>query len=214
VHLRLHTRYQNSAGQRVRIILNLKGIAYEYVPVPSVSSPAYRDINPQGLMPALEIDGHIVAQSMAILELVEELFPLPPMLPDDPLERAEARAFAQLIVSDLHPINNNRVRKYLAEAIGANDGQVGNWYRHWVAVAFESLEATLRRRSRTRFCFGDDPSLAEACLVPQVDNARRFGCDLAPYGRLVEVDAECRTLPAILAAAPEMQPDYPKRATP
>lgn len=168
MQLRLHTRYQNSAGQRVRIVLNLKGIRYEYVPIPSVSSPAYRAINPQGLMPALEIDGRVVAQSMAIVELLEELFPQSPMLPGDPLARAQARAFAYLITADLHPINNNRVRKYLAGTMGASKAKIHEWYRHWIAVTFEALEAELTRRNReTAYSFGDTPGLAEACLVPQ-----------------------------------------------
>lgn len=208
--LRLHSRYQNSAGQRVRIVLNLKGIAYDYVPVPSAASPEYRAINPQGLMPALEIDGRIVAQSLAIIGLIEELHPEPPLLPADPFERAEARAFALLIAADLHPINNNRVRGYLSGPMGASAAQVDGWYRHWVATAFESLDTTLARRTHpTRYAFTDAPGLAEACLVPQMANARRFGCDLARYPRLNALDAACRDLPEFVAARPEMQVDFP-----
>ena len=211
--LRLHTRYQNSAGQRVRIVLNLKGIAYQYVPVPSVSSPEYRAINPQGLMPALEIDGQIVAQSMAIIGLIDELYPDPPILPADPIRRAQARAFALLIAADLHPINNNRVRKYLSGSMKASDEQVAAWYHHWVATALASLETTLAgSATRTRFAFTDEPGLAEACLVPQMANARRFGCDLTPYPRLVALDEACRDQPAFAAAAPERQPDFPGQA--
>ncbi|WP_244488536.1 maleylacetoacetate isomerase [Devosia sp. Root413D1] len=210
MQLRLHSRYQNSAGQRVRIVLNLKRIGYEYVPVPSASSPAYRAINPQGLMPALEIDGRIVAQSLAIIGLVDELYPDPPLLPADPFDRAEARAFALLIAADVHPINNNRVRKYLAGPIGASEAAIDGWYRHWIATAFESLETALARRTRpTRYGFTETPGLAEACLVPQMANARRFGCDLAPYPRLEALDASCRDLPEFVAARPEMQVDYP-----
>jgi maleylacetoacetate isomerase len=210
MQLRLHTRYQNSAGQRVRIVLNLKGIAYDYVPVPSVSSPAYRALNPQGLLPALEIDGQIVAQSMAIIGLIEELYPSPPMLPADPIERAKARAFAMLITADLHPINNNRVRKYLANVLQADDAQLTAWYQHWLATNFASLETALAERSRpTRFAYTDEPGLAEACLVPQMANARRFSCDLAPYPLLTALDAACRDLPAFAAARPDAQPDFP-----
>lgn len=211
MRLRLHTRYRNSAGQRVRIVLNLKGIDYEYVAIPSLSSEAYRRVNPQGLMPALEIDGRFVAQSMAIVELLEELFPEPSVLPADPMLRAEARSFAHLISADLHPVNNNRVRRYLADVLHADDAEVLAWYRHWVARAFASLEAQIARRPKPfRFCFGDRPGLAEACLIPQMDNARRFDCDLSGYPRLVAVDAECRQLEAFTRAAPEAQPDYPR----
>lgn len=207
---RLHSRYQNSAGQRVRIVLNLKGIPYEYVPVAAASSPEYRAINPQGLMPALEIDGQIVAQSMAIITLLEELHPEPALLPADPIERAKARAFALLIAADLHPLNNNRVRKYLAGPMELTDGKVDAWYRHWVATAFTSLETALASRSvETRYAFTDTPGLAEACLVPQMANARRFGCDLTDYPRLVALDASCKDLPEFASAAPEAQVDFP-----
>lgn len=208
--LRLHTRYQNSAGQRVRIVLNLKRLPYEYVAIPSLSSEAYRKLNPQGLMPALEIGGRVVAQSMAIIELLEELFPEPGIFPSDPFLRAEARSFAQLIAADLHPINNNRVRRYLADVVGVDERQVRAWYHHWVKQAFSSLETQLARQpARFPYCFGDRPGLADACLVPQMDNARRFDCDLAHYPRLVAVDAECRKLEAFALAAPAIQPDYP-----
>jgi len=209
--LRLHTRYQNSAGQRVRIVLNLKGLAYEYLPVPSVSSPDYLAINPQGLMPALEIDGRIVAQSMAIVGLIDELHPMPAILPTDPVTRAQARSFAYLIAADLHPINNNRVRKYLAGPMGVASAGVEAWYHHWVDTAFGALELSLAAidRPATRYGFTDSPGLAEACLVPQMANARRFGCDLRPYPRLRDLDAMCRDLPAFARAAPEAQPDFP-----
>jgi maleylacetoacetate isomerase len=210
--LRLHTRYQNSAGQRVRIVLNLKQVPYEYVAIPSLSSDAYRKLNPQRLMPALEIDGRVVAQSMAIIELLEELFPEPSVLPSDPILRAEARSFAQLIAADLHPINNNRIRRYLAGELGADEPQVLAWYHHWVREALSSLEEQLTRQpEQFRFCFGDLPGLADACLVPQMDNARRFNCDLSHYPRLVAVDAECRKLEPFTRAAPATQPDYPRQ---
>jgi maleylpyruvate isomerase len=208
--LRLHTRYQNSAGERVRIVLNLKRVPYEYVAIPSLSSDAYRKLNPQGLMPALEIDGRVVAQSMAVIELLEEIFPEPSVLPNDPILRAEARSFAQLIAADLHPINNNRIRRYLTNVLGTDEPQVRKWYHHWVEEAFSGLEAQLARQPlQFRFCFGDRPGLADACLVPQMENARRFNSDLSQYPRLLAVDAECRKLEEFMRAAPAMQPDYP-----
>ena len=210
MHLRLYTRYQNSAGQRIRIALGLKGIAYEYVPVTSVSAPEFLSVNPQGLMPALEIDGHVIGQSLAIFELLEELFPEPSLLPPDPFLKAEARSFALAISADLHPINNNRIRRYLKDRMGQPEEAVLTWYRHWVAVSFTALETLLARRAQPfDFCFGEAPGIADICLVPQMDNARRFDCDLAPYPLLVSIDAACRQIPAFADAAPEHQPDYP-----
>jgi maleylpyruvate isomerase len=208
--LRLHTRFQNSAGQRVRIALNLKDLAYEYVAIPSLTSETYRKLNPQGLMPSLEINGQVVAQSMAIVELLEELFPEPSILPADPVLRAQARAFAHTISADLHPINNNRVRRYLSGVLRTSDADVQRWYEHWLRAAFSSLEAQLAQRTfSSTYCFSDTAGLAEACLVPQMDNARRFGCDLSDYPLLVEIDGRCRLLDPFLRAAPEAQPDYP-----
>ncbi|MCP5373143.1 MAG: maleylacetoacetate isomerase [Hyphomicrobiales bacterium] len=210
--LRLYSRYQNSAGQRVRIVLNLKGIAYDYVPVSSLDREAWARINPQGLMPALEIGDRVVAQSLAIIELLEDLHPDPPVLPADPVLRAQVRAFAGLIAADLHPLNNNRVRRFLETDLAVPPDGVRRWYRHWVATALHSLEAMVADRvPPTRFAFTDAPTLAEACLVPQMDNARRFDCDLAPYPRLRAIDAACRGLDAFRRAAPENQPDFPSR---
>lgn len=210
--LTLYTYHRNSAGQRVRIVMNLKGLSYAYVSVPALAAGEFRAVNPQGLMPALAIDGEVVAQSLAIIELLEELHPSPSVFPSDPIRRAQARSFASLICSDLHPINNNRVRKYLESTIGATADQVQAWYEHWVAVTFVSLEAMLvARRQAWRYCFDDRPTVADACLVPQMDNARRFGCDLAPYPTLVAIDAACRILPAFQQAAGTNQPDYPGR---
>jgi maleylacetoacetate isomerase len=205
----LYSYHRNSAGQRVRIVMNLKGLSYAYISVPALAAGEYQAVNPQGLMPALAVDGTVVAQSLAIIELLEELHPKPSVFPRDALRRAQARSFAGLICSDLHPINNNRIRKYLERTIGASAAQIQAWYHHWVAVTFASLEAMLVQRARpSRFCFDDKPTLADACLVPQMDNARRFGCDLAPYPTLVGIDAECRTLAAFQQAAGANQPDF------
>ena len=211
--MRLYTRWQNSAGERVRIALNLKGLAYEYVAVGSLPPGGYQRLNPQGLMPALRVGDSVVAQSTAILEYLEETHPHPPLLPADPLLRAEARAFAQLIASDLHPLNNNRVRRYLSERLGADDAAVLAWYRHWTAEALTSLEETLAARRRDwPFCFGDAPGWADLHLSPQMANARRFGCDLSPFPRLRAVDARCAALDAFRRARPEAQPDHPDAA--
>ncbi|MCC7271400.1 MAG: maleylacetoacetate isomerase [Alphaproteobacteria bacterium] len=207
--MRLYGRARNSAGWRVRIALHLKGVPFTYVPIGGLPPGAWRALNPQGLMPALEIDGRVVAQSGAILELIEELHPDPPLLPADPVARAEVRAFAGLIAADLHPLNNNRVRKYLAGPLGRSPAEIQAWYEHWLATALASLEETLRRRDGGGpFCFGSRPTLADLHLVPQLYNARRFACDLASYPLLVAADAACREVPAFRAAAPEKLPDF------
>jgi maleylacetoacetate isomerase len=206
--MRLYSMHRNSAGWRVRIALELKAIPYEYVSTKMLAKGEYRRINPQGLMPALEIEGRLVAQSGAILELLEELHPNPALLPAEPVERAEVRAFCQLIACDLHPLNNNRVRKYLAETLGHSADEISDWYRHWAAVALTGLEETLRRRPQSQFCFGRAPGLADLHLVPQLYNCRRFEVDLSAYPRLLAVDAACREIEGFRRAAPERMPDF------
>jgi maleylacetoacetate isomerase len=207
--LRLFSASRNSAGWRVRIALALKGIDYDYVSTRSLAPGEYKRINPQGLMPALEVVGKLVAQSAAILEYLEEQYPATPLLPADPLDRATARSFAQLITADLHPLNNNRVRKYLAGVMGQDTEAVAEWYRHWSGVALEALEEMLRRRKQaSTYCFGDDPGWAELHLVPQLYNCRRFGVDLTRYPQLVAADAACQPIAAFAAAAPERMPDF------
>lgn len=209
--LTLYSYHRNSAGQRVRIALNLKGIDYRYVSLSDIGWDAYREINPQGLLPALGVGDRIVAQSTAILEFLEAAYPEPPLLPDDPVDAAEVRAFAQLIACEMHPINNNRVRRFLESDMGVSETHVMRWYRHWVALGFESLETTLRaRRRNSDFCFGDRPGMADLYLVSQVQNARRFECDLSPYPLIGGIDAACRRLAAFQGALPENQPDFPK----
>jgi maleylpyruvate isomerase len=208
--MRLYSRWQNSAGERVRIALNLKKLPYEYVPIGSLPKGEYRRLNPQGLLPALGVDGQIIAQSTAILEYLEETVPQPALLPAEPIRRAQARAFAQLITSDLHPINNNRVRVYLSRELGVADEAVLAWYRHWVTVAFVALEGALSARPRQwPFCFGEAPGWADLHLVPQLANARRFECELSPYPRLLAVESACVGLDAFVRARPEAQPDFP-----
>jgi len=206
--MKLYSQSRNSAGERVRIALHLKGIDYDYVAIPSLPPGDYRRINPQGLMPALETGGKVIAQSTAILEFLEEIHPSPALLPDDPVARAEVRSFAQLIASDLHPLNNYRIRRYLGAKLGAGEAEILAWYRHWVAVAFGALEETLRRRPQSPFCFGGAPGWADLHLVPHLSTVRRFGCDLAPYPRLLAVEANCIALDAFRRARPEAQPEF------
>ena len=207
--MRLYSMSRNSAGWRVRIALALKNIEYEYVSTRALAKGEYARINPQGLMPALEIDGTLVAQSGAILELIEELHPSPPLLPSDPIARATTRSFGQLIAADLRPLNNNRVRKYLAGEMAQDDAAIRAWYHHWSTTALAGLEEMLRRRERpSAFCFGDAPGFADLHLVPQLYNCRRFEVDLAPYPLLTAADRACRDVAAFREAAPERMPDF------
>ena len=207
--LRLFSASRNSAGWRVRIALALKGIDYGYISTRTLAPGEYKRINPQGLMPALEIDGDLVAQSAAILEYLEERYPDPPLLPADPITRATARSFAQLITADLHPLNNNRVRKYLAGQMNQSEDAVARWYRHWSATALEALEEMLRRRKKaTQFCFGEEPGWADLHLAPQLYNCRRNAVELTAYPLLLAADAACQDVAAFAAAAPESMGDY------
>jgi maleylacetoacetate isomerase len=211
--MRLFTRWQNSAGERVRIALNLKGIAYDYVPVGSLAPGAYRDLNPQGLMPALEVGGRFIAQSGAILDYLEETRPDPPLLPADPLLRAEARAFGDHIAAEMHAITVQRVRAFLRDDLGIDAAGVARWAAHWHGLALTALEAALAARTNEwRCCFGDTPGWADLHLVPQLAASRRLGVDLSPYRRLLAVEAHCVGLDAFRRARPEAQPDFPAGA--
>jgi len=209
--VKLYSYFRSSAAYRVRIALNLKGLRYGYVPVNLLAkeqkSTGYLARNPQGLVPALELeDGVLLAQSLAILEWLEETHPEPPLLPADPLARARVRAIAALIACDVHPINNIAVLDYLRGELHADEAQVRHWYHTWVARGFDAIEATLAGRDDP-CCFGRAPSLADVCLVPQVYNARRFEVPLDDYPRIAAVAAHCESLDAFAAAAPNRQPD-------
>ncbi|PAU74282.1 maleylacetoacetate isomerase [Halomonas salipaludis] len=209
----LYGYYRSSAAYRVRIVLNLKGLAYDQVPVDLVKGGQRSEEslarNPQGLVPVLETDDGVqLTQSLAICEYLEECHPTPPLLPADPAGRARVRALAQLIACEMHPLNNLRVLRYLVDELGASDAAKLAWYRHWIAEGFSALEAQLSRAAGSGdFCHGDCPTLADACLVPQVFNAERFDCDLGDYPRIQYIVANCRALPAFEQAAPAAQPD-------
>lgn len=212
--MKLFTYFRSSAAWRVRIALAWKGIDYGQVPVHLLRdggqqrSDSYRRANPQGLVPALEEGGRVLAQSLAILEYLEETHPAPPLLPADPWARAEVRAMALGVACDMHPLNNLRVLNYLKGPLAQDAVAVSAWYRHWIAEGFAPLEDLAKRHSDgRRFLYGDAVTLADVCLVPQVYNARRFGCDLAPYPTLVAVDAHLSSLPAFITSRPEAQPD-------
>ncbi len=201
----------SSASYRVRIALNLKGLEATTVPVHlrrgEQRQPDFLQLNSQGFVPALRLDdGAVLTQSMAIIEYLEETHPQPRLLPAAPKARARVRALCQLIACDVHPLNNLRVLKYLEAQLGLDENARNAWYRHWIQSGFEALEQSFARDAPSgRFCHGDSPGMADVLLVPQVFNARRFSVDLAPYPRLVAIDAACRELPAFAAAAPERQ---------
>ena len=211
--MKLYTYFRSSAAYRVRIALNLKGIAYEPVSVDLRSGAQrrlqYLEMNPQGLVPALEDGGIVFGQSLAILEYLDETHPRPPLLPRSPADRARVRSLALSIACDLHPLNNLRVLNYLRTPLGLDEDAVNDWYRHWIAQVFQGLEAQAQRSSDGRHLLGGQVTLADVCLVPQLFNARRFNCDLAPYPTLTAVGAHLESLPAFASAAPGAQPDAP-----
>jgi maleylacetoacetate isomerase len=201
----------SSAAYRVRIALALKGVKASTVNKQlrrgEHRQKDYLKINPQGFVPALELeDGTVLTQSLAIMEWLDESHPPPALVPAEPRARARVRSLCQLIACDVHPLNNLRVLQYLESNLGLAQAARDEWYRHWIATGFVALEEALGRdASRGRFCFGDQPGMADACLVPQVYNARRYSVDLTPYPRIVAIDAACRELPAFESAAPERQ---------
>ena len=212
--MKLYTFFRSSASYRVRIALNLKALTYEQVPIHlrrgggEQFSATYKSINPQALVPALEDAGRIVTQSLAIMEYLEERYPKPPLLPADPADRGVVRSMALIIACEVHPIQNLRVLVHLKNNLKQSDDDLNFWARHWIDLglsAFEQIVVSSPKQSR--FCFGDTPTLADICLVPQLANARRFGCDLSAYPTLLQIEKACSALPAFADAAPEKQPD-------
>jgi len=209
--LKLYTYFRSSAAFRVRIALNLKGLAYEPSFVHLANGehlqPAYRAVNPQGLVPALQVDGALLAQSIAIMEYLEETHPRPPLLPADALGRARARGLALIVACEIHPLNNPRALKYVKHTLGHSQDEVDAWYRHWIADGLAKLEAELGRPGTGRYSHGEAPTMADCCLVPQIFNAKRFQCDLAPYPIVMRVFDACMQLEAFDRAQPVKQPD-------
>ena len=214
--LKLYSFHSSSAAYRARIGLNLKNAPYETVPVAfrrddsEHKSEAYTRLNPQQLVPALETDEGVIPQSLAILGYLDGKFPDPPFMPKDPWGRAMIMSIACNICCDIHPVNNLRIRQYLKEPLGHSDAEVEEWQRHWIDVNFEGLEKWVAGQ-RGKYCYGDLPTVADICLVPQVTNARRVHVDMAKYPNLNEIDARCREHPAFIKAAPDQQPDWPGR---
>ena len=209
----LYSYWRSSSSYRVRIALNLKGLDYEQRAVNLVrgggeqNAPDFRAVNPLGLVPALVHGDVLVAQSVAICEYLEEVFPTPALLPGDAAGRSRVRSIVQSIASEIQPLNNLAVLRYLGDELEQGEAAVRRWYQRWVARGFAAIETWLESPAAGRFCHGDQPTLADCYLVPQVYNAERFGCDLAPYPRLMRITGLCRSLDAFRRAEPENQPD-------
>jgi maleylacetoacetate isomerase len=210
--MQLYGYFRSSAAFRLRIALNLKQLEYEnafiHLRRGDQGQAAFRGVNPQGLVPALDIDGQTLIQSLAIIEYLDETHPEPPLLPPDPAGRARVRALAAIVACDIHPINNLRVLRYLQKPLGHDHAAIESWYNHWIVEGFDPLEKLLADDDRTGgFCHGDRPGLADIALVPQVVNAERYRLDLGPYPTINRIFETCMMLDAFAAAHPQRQPD-------
>ena len=209
--MKLYSYFRSSAAYRVRIALNLKGLPYDTVSIHLTKeggkqfSPDYKAVNAQMRVPALELPGgEVLTQSLAIIDYLDEMHPRPPFLPEDAVQRAKVRAVAQAIACDIHPLNNVGPLKYIKSTLGKDQPAIDAWYRHWILVGFEAIEAWLNPGP---YAFGSQVTLADICLVPQVANARRFDVPLENFPKIVSVAAACLALPAFDKARPENQPD-------
>jgi maleylacetoacetate isomerase len=210
--MQLHSYFNSSTSFRVRIALALKGVTYECIPV-NLKTHANRHkdflaLNPLGGVPILDDGEHLLTQSLAIVDYLDQRFPEPPLLPIEPIRRAHVLEVSNVIACDIHPVNNMRVLKYLKEVLGADQEQTSAWYRHWVAQGMTAIEGLLQQHGSSPFCFGDQPTLADCCLAPQVFNALRMGCELDAFERVGAVYWHCMAHPAFQRSAPASQPDY------
>jgi maleylpyruvate isomerase len=209
--MKLYGFFRSGTSHRLRIAVNLKGLSYEQVAVDLRKEEhlgaAFRSINPQQLVPALDIGEAVLTQSPAIIEWLEERHPMPPLLPAGALARAQVRALAAIVGCDIHPVNNRRILEALRHRHGADEAAVNDWCATWISAGFDAYEALANQLGTGRFSYGDQPTLADAYLVPQIESARRFKVDLAHWPRLMAIDAACGELDAFRRAAPAVQPD-------
>ena len=210
--MKLYTFFRSSASFRVRIALNYKGLKYEpalvSLPKGEHFDTKYKSVNSQGLLPALDDAGHVLTQSLAIMEYLDEVHPGPKLLPSDPLDRAYVRALSQIVACEIHPLNNQRTLKHIRAAYKLDEEGVNAWYRHWIADGFRMMESFLVENERSgKFCFHDQITMADCCLVPQVFNAQRFNCDLKPYPTVMRIHEACMQLEPFIQAQPSKQPD-------
>ena len=210
----LYGYFRSSAAFRLRIALNLKGIAPEYRFVHLLKdggqqhAPSYKAINPQEIIPTLAHDGHVIGQSLAAIEYLDEIRPEPPLLPRDAVGRARVRQLAYVVACDVHPINNLRVSNYLRDKLSAGTEAQRDWHQHWIRLGFTALETLLSSSAETgKYCHGDRPTLADICLIPQMANARRVSLDLSPFPTLLRIEKGALALAAFTAALPANQPD-------
>jgi maleylpyruvate isomerase len=214
--LTLYTYFRSSAAYRVRIALNLKGLDYQPHFIHLLKDggeqhqDAYRELNPQGLIPALVTDNEgALTQSLAIIEYLDESYPEPPLLPASASARAFVRSLALMVCCDIHPLNNLRVHAYLKDELHVNDDARQLWYQHWINEGLSALEKRLNAQEHNNtFCYGDTPTIADLCLIPQLYNAKRFDCDISAYPTLRKIYTHCMELEAFIKAAPENQPDH------
>ncbi|ATG74573.1 maleylacetoacetate isomerase [Zobellella denitrificans] len=211
--MQLYSFFNSSTSYRVRIALALKGLDYDYkginIRVGEQRADDYRALNPsQGVPLLVEDDGTALSQSMAIIDYLDETHPEPRLLPAEPRARARVLELANAIACDMHPVNNLRILGYLKNRLEVSEEQKNDWYRHWIAEGFGAVEALLERYGHGPYCFGEAPTLADCCLVPQVANAERMGCDLSAYPRVMAVYQHCQRQPAFQQAAPSRQPDF------
>jgi len=217
--IQLFSYWRSSAAFRVRIALNLKNLTHEVIPVDLLKQggeqhlPNYSAKNPQDLVPVLEHGAHVLRQSLAIIEFLEETYPTPALLPNNPHERAWVRALSMDIACDIHPLNNLRVMKYLHKELKLSDDQKSSWTKHWIDIGLTGIEKTLSTQARQgKFCLGDEVSMADVSLIPQIMNAKSSSCDLSKFTKIQQVFDECMKLPAFIKASWESQVDYPNKS--